>query len=371
MPWPWGKNYQGQPDDGEEPPPESPDQAVDPQAAPTSDRGDQEPAVLPQPRHREQINLPPAPPQTEQHAHTSPPPARAQPKHREQINLPPAPPQAEQHGHVSPPPARGQQGPPKHREQINLPPTQAQAEQRDHVSPPPAHAQPEHRGQINLPPAQSVMPTPAQSPVRPEHRDQIAAFPAAGNTGQHSAGGACERPLYSGRERVRPAVALDGGTVGTWTVRGGWAVGSDQRPGQLRRQLRTVVPGLTVVHSHGSGRIRRPNRRCYGCRVRSFPAYRRRPRHARSAGKQPAGRTAEGVPAFTGDQSTGRFGADIRGNWHLPPGTASARAGDRRLGGIRPPRRRVDPGSQRHADPRARARPTRAESPGQPRRAGR
>jgi hypothetical protein len=45
-----------------------------------------------------------------------------------------------------------------------------------------------------------------------------------------SAGGSRERLLYSGRERVRPGVGLDGGAVGTWTVRGGSAVGSAQRP---------------------------------------------------------------------------------------------------------------------------------------------
>jgi len=253
MPWLWGKNYQGQPDDGEEPP-ESPDQAVDPQAAPTSDPGDQDPAVLPQPKHREQINLPPAPPQTEQHGHISPPPARAQPKHREQINLPPAPPQAEQHdttgqGDVDPPADRGDQERVVTHEQfvVQVPPGEDPEAYvrsiRDQI------AQKFQGRPVQVIWEQSVMPAPAQGPghreqinvnppsaqARPEQHDHAvsgsaADSPAAGKAGPHDVGGGYERPLYSGRERVRPAVALDGGTVGTWTVRGGWAVGSGQRP---------------------------------------------------------------------------------------------------------------------------------------------
>jgi hypothetical protein len=57
-----------------------------------------------------------------------------------------------------------------------------------------------------------------------------AAFHADGNT-SHGSGGGRERPLYSGNGQVRPAVGLDGGTVGTWTVRAGCTVGSGQRPG--------------------------------------------------------------------------------------------------------------------------------------------
>src|SRR5690242_12313946 len=110
MPFRRRKNYQGQANDGEKPP-ESPDQAVDPQAAPAGDSSAQKRVVLPPPRHRGQINLLPAQGQAEQHDYASPPPAHAQPKHREQINLPPAPPQTEQRDHASPPPAQAQ---PKH-----------------------------------------------------------------------------------------------------------------------------------------------------------------------------------------------------------------------------------------------------------------
>jgi hypothetical protein len=61
-------------------------------------------------------------------------------------------------------------------------------------------------------------------------RESTVAFLAAHGDTSHSSGGSRERQLYSGRRQVRPAVGLDAGTVGTWTVRGGWAIGSDQRP---------------------------------------------------------------------------------------------------------------------------------------------
>jgi len=53
---------------------------------------------------------------------------------------------------------------------------------------------------------------------------------AAGSSGTPGRGGHGERSLYSGRGQARPAVGLDGGAVGTWTVRAGWAVGAAQRP---------------------------------------------------------------------------------------------------------------------------------------------
>ena len=58
----------------------------------------------------------------------------------------------------------------------------------------------------------------------------IAAFHAAYSDGSYNSGGSRERPLYGGRGQVRPAAGLDGGTVGTWTVRAGSTVGAGQRP---------------------------------------------------------------------------------------------------------------------------------------------
>jgi hypothetical protein len=59
-----------------------------------------------------------------------------------------------------------------------------------------------------------------------------ATFQAADGNAPRGSGGGRERSLYGGRGQVRPAVGLDGGTVGTWTVRAGCTVGSGQRPGR-------------------------------------------------------------------------------------------------------------------------------------------